>query len=640
MQRGRRSPLRGAAERLKKTDRKLGMHRSISRRDFIHDSALGSLGLAIGSGFAAPAASAATGHHSPYYPPTRTGLRGSHPGSFELAHHYFRGGGAAPESVGQTEQYDLVVVGGGISGLASAMYYRERFGPEARILILENHDDFGGHAKRNEFHHEGHVRLCLGGTHNLEYPSFSPTVWRMMDQLGVDIEVLKEQTGFGYGHSSPGQRATWFDADTFGRDVLVPGLSLRAPDPARLPGQIDRMPISEDSRDRLKRFFATSQSEFRGLEADEVNKQLRRMSYFDFLRLHGGLDEEAIDLLRNITQGSEGFGAVNLSAREALEYGLPGIQLLGQPLSDGLSNYRMVMFPDGNASIVRLMVQNLIPGVSPGADAENIALAVFDYSKLDRPQQPVRLRLNSTVVRTTNRDGGVDVQYVKNGQVLGVRARHCVLSCYHVVIPHLCPELPEQQKAAQKYQVKCPLLLTSVLLRNDRAFRSLGISSAYCPGRMHPFVYRWQGNTAGGYQQGEWDNTAGPATVMFWGSIAEPRDKKTLKDRLRASRARMLALTFEDYEREVRTVLNGMLGPAGFDAAQEILAITVNRWPHGYSYAYTDLWDPPFEDGQYPHQIARQPHGNITIANADAAADAYTHAAIDQAFRAVGELPA
>ena len=82
-----------------------------------------------------------------------------------------------------------------------------------------------------------------------------------------------------------------------------------------------------------------------------------------------------------------------------------------------------------------------------------------------------------------------------------------------------------------------------------------------------------------------------------------------------------------------------MLGGAGFDPAADIAGITVNRWPHGYAYDYLDLWDPEWPEGGAPHEIARAPFGNITIANADAAADAYTHTAIDQAYRAIAELP-
>ena len=81
-----------------------------------------------------------------------------------------------------------------------------------------------------------------------------------------------------------------------------------------------------------------------------------------------------------------------------------------------------------------------------------------------------------------------------------------------------------------------------------------------------------------------------------------------------------------------------MLGP-GFDGDEEILAITVNRWPHGYAYQPNTLWDPAWaSEAERPWVIGRQRFGRIAIANADAAANAYTDAAIDQAHRAVGEL--
>jgi spermidine dehydrogenase len=125
---------------------------------------------------------------------------------------------------------------------------------------------------------------------------------------------------------------------------------------------------------------------------------------------------------------------------------------------------------------------------------------------------------------------------------------------------------------------------------------------------------------------------------MFWGSVAPPDASVPAREQHRASRALLLAMSFKDFEREVRTVLDGMLSPAGFDVQKDILAITVNRWPHGYAYDYLDLWDPEWPAGQAPHEIARQPFGSIAIANSDAGADAYTHVAIDEAWRAVGDL--
>jgi len=220
--------------------------------------------------------------------------------------------------------------------------------------------------------------------------------------------------------------------------------------------------------------------------------------------------------------------------------------------------------------------------------------------------------------------------------VLKVTAKHCVLACYHAIIPHLCPELPETQKEAARYQVKRPLLLTNVLLKNSKAADKLGISGAYCPGRMHGATWLVKGVNSKDYQH-PWSDD-GPVSMMFWGSLAPSDSKLDIKSQHRDSRLQMLELKFEDYEREVRSVLHGMLGPAGFDVKNDILAITVNRWPHGYSYDYLDLWDPEFPEGKAPHEIARRPFGNISIANSDAGANGMTQAAIDEAFRAVNDL--
>ena len=623
-------------------DKKLGMDRDITRRDFIHDVSLASLGLALPAGVAAHAATGSPVPAGANYPPVRTGMRGSHPGAFEVAHALAREGKSFPAPTDIDESYDLVVVGGGISGLAAAYYYRKRFGPDARILILENHDEFGGHARRNEFHQGGQMRLSWGGTMNLEYPLFSDEVNELLTELGVDIDTLLEGYHFRYGSGPKGKHAMFFDAETYGRDELVQDFSFRAGRETDLDASIDRFPISKESRESLKKFYARRENVFAGKSEDEVKKLLRSISYTDFLKKYGGLTDEAADLFIRVTHGYAGVGADSLSAAECIGASVPITHLLGSPHLSGSgatdAGGDVAMFPDGNASVARLLVRALIPAVAPDADASNLALARFDYSRLDEAGATVRLRLNSTVINVANHNGGTRITYVNDGRVLRVKAKHSVLACWHAVIPHLCPELPDEQKEAQKYQVKRPLLVTNVLLRDSKAIDKLDLSGAYCPGRLHGAVWVVKGVDTMGYRH-EWDDP-GSVPVMFWGSIAPPDSTVPIKEQHRASRALLLAMTFDDFEREVRTVLAGMLGPAGFDVQDDILAITVNRWPHGYAYGYLDLWDPAWPEGMAPHEIARQPYGNITIANADAGADAYTQVAIDEARRAVGELDA
>ncbi len=620
---------------MRKSDRELGMQRQISRRDFIHDTGLVALGLMATTGCWSETPGDIVMPAGADYPPAKTGMRGSHPGSFETAHALAREGVRFDNPVDLDERYDLVVVGAGISGLTAAHQYRKRFGSDSRILILDNHDDFGGHAKRNEFHHDGVMRLSWGGTMNLEFLSFSDTVLGFLEELGIDVHRLNRELEFHYGADKP---AIWFDAETYGRDVLVPEFSMYSRNLDAL-DSIDQFPISESGRAALKRFYNTDATVLEGMDESGIDRVLHGTSYTEFLSRYAGLPDDVVELFIKAMDGYWGVQTHSLSAAEAMQAWLPGSHLLGDAadqVAGSVESETVAMFPDGNASIARLLVRSLIPAVAPAANSQNIAVARFDYAQLDRPGSPIRLRLESTVVRVLNVDGEVAVTSVRDGSVVRVRARHAVLACYHAIIPYLCPETPEAQKEAQRYQVKHPMLLTNVLVRSREALDRLGISGAYCPGRMHAKVWLIEGVHTAGYRPS--DRDTGPVPLMFWGTIAPPRRDVPIHDQLRAARGIMLGLTFEDFEREVRTVLDRMLGPAGFDVAEDILAITVNRWPHGYAYDYLELWDPEWEPGRAPHEIARQAIGNITIANSDAAASAYTHAAIEQALRAVAEL--
>jgi spermidine dehydrogenase len=625
----------------KPSDKRLGMQRAITRRDFVQGAAVAAgaalqAGALGSSGLANTSAAVSTGAHRMTiadYPPVKTGMRGSHPGAYEIAHALARDGAKFPEPQSTEEHYDLIVVGAGISGLAAAHYYQKRFGADSKILLLENHDDFGGHAKRNEFHQSGEMVLSMGGTHNLEWWSFSKTVNAFMQEHGVDCKGMRKQMEFAYGRDAPNSPAMWFDETTYGVNRLVTNFNLSA---KLTTEDIDKIPISDAGRDSLKRFYDSAPSLEDWTEA-EAEDRLSSISYPDFLRQYGGLTEDAVQLFDKEEHGSWGLEMRAISAAEAMWEGYPGAHLFGEDWSEDSFGYPVAMWPDGNASLVRLMVAKLVPQSAPNATAENVAMTQFDYSALDREKANVRLRLNSTVIGVDNIDQGVSVTYASSeGELKQVSARHSVLACYHSIIPHLCPAMSDKQKAALKYQVKVPMILTNVLLRNSQALDKLGVDAVSCPGRLHARLFLFKGLHTGGYKRSDTADEA--VSLVFWGSVSPPEDAVDIRSQLRGSRQKLLELSFEDFEREVRTVLDGLLGPAGFDVAEDILAITVNRWPHGYAYEYMQLWDPEWESGEAPHEIARQPFGSITIANADAGASAYTHVAIDQAYRAVADL--
>ena len=622
-------------------DEELGLSRPITRRDFVHDVGLAGLGLALPW----PALAGATAGGAAYYPPTLTGLRGAHLGSFEVAHALAREGRHFDNPQLLDETYDLVVVGGGISGLAAAYFHRKRHGPQSRILILDNHDDFGGHAKRNEFHQGGPMRLAWGGTVNIEYPKYSPEALGLLRDLGIDIPRLRKDFDFNWlGSRDALKPAFLFNEARYGRDVMLRGVTLDSLAPKELAKQVDAFPLSDDARAKLKAFLVSDRDVLAGKSPEEREAYLHGTSYTDFLRQEFGLPDDAIQVFSNAPSGFWGVPAEHLSVAECLWSGLPGAHVVGDWDEPGLeeNDRDVAMFPDGNSSIARLLVRSLIPDSFPelAADADpfGIVTARLDYGALDQSASPARLRLNSTAVHVANAaDGvGVTVDYVNGGRLLRVSARQAVLACYNAIIPYIAPELPTPQKSALAQCVKRPMLVVNTVLRNGQALQKLGIKGAQLPGSFLQNVFLVTGVNVGDYHP-DW-RPEDACVMQSFAGFGSPQPDAGLASQARAARAQMLAMPFDDYEREVRRVLTSLLGPGGFNAERDILAITVNRWPHGYARDHLDLEDAAWNTEPAPEVVGRHRFGRIAIANSDAGADAYTHAAIDQAWRAVSEL--
>jgi spermidine dehydrogenase len=303
-----------------------------------------------------------------------------------------------------------------------------------------------------------------------------------------------------------------------------------------------------------------------------------------------------------------------------------------------------IHFPDGNATLARLLVRALLPEVVPGASIEDVVTARVAYDRLDREEARSRIRLRSTVVRVAHVGDPaaareVEVVYVQDGQVRTVRAARCVLACWNVVIPYLCPELPEPQRQALLYAVKAPIVYTNVLLRDWTPFAQAGVSSVIAPGGYHSTFFLTEPALVGDYRPSQRPDE--PGLVQMVRTPCRPGLSK--KDQHRAGREELLATPFAVFERQVRDQLGRALGPSGLDPGRDILALTVNRWPHGYTYTYNTLFDPPewalTASSDRPCMRARQPFHRIAIANADAAASPHTDAALREAARAVRELP-
>ena len=625
-------------------DRKLGLYGSITRRDFISGASVALSGSLLGCPWAETAAplngveprDGGKAGVAPY-PPTRTGLRGNHEGSYEVAHQLPDGVGwenPAPAETG--EFYDLVVVGGGLSGLSAAWFYREAV-PGSRILVLDNHDDFGGHAKRNEFWYEGQMLLSHGGTMNIQdFNEYGESAQRLIRGLGIDVGRYSEFYDKDLYASLGLRRAVFFDRETFGRDQLVVG-----EDEPSWREFLASAPLSQVAREDLVRLYETKIDYLAQLSPAEKRNYLRRVTYQDFLVDVVGIGPEAMLFLYDA--GYWAIGPDALSAWAATGSGFLGTEGLGFDEGDGERAY--FQFPDGNASVARLLVRSLIPGVAPGTSMEDVVTAPFDYGRLDQDDSPVRVRLESMAVRVRHLGAPktaeeVEVTYVRDGRAERVRAGRVALACYNSVIPYLCEELPESQKQALSQALKAPLVYTNVLVRNWKAFRELGVRGVRCPGSYFEDIRLSQPVSLGGYRHAT--SPDDPTVLRLFRAPLSPG--LSAQEQWKAGRYDLLSTSFETFERKIRDQLQRVLGPGGFDPARDIEAITVNRWPHGYAYgqdpetgevAYM-LDEVPLE--RAPWLRARKPFGRIAIANSDASADAMTEGAIGQAHRAVMEL--
>lgn len=630
---------------------------SITRRDFLNGVALG---VAAGSSLSPVELFAQAGKQavaSGFYPPAMQGLRGSHAGSFEIG-HAIRDGKSWKSSDAGDGQYDLVVVGGGISGLAAAYFYRKQNGPQSRILILDNHDDFGGHAKRNEFRHGDRTFLVNGGTLNIEAPSqYSTVAAGLLWELGIDRTRYFEKNSdmFSFYRDLGLRGSRFFDRESFGQDKLVVGY-----DDLPIAEAIDQSPLSEEAKRDVVRLYESTENYFPGLTAEQTREKLTGMSHEQYLLDVVKVHPDVVKLFQSSFHGSLVVGPDAIPAIYFRDTGFPGFAglkiddlppelLINEPGGAHGRENRIransgdpsIYFPDGNATITRLLIRALVPGAIGGKDMEDIVTESADYSRLDLPENNVRVRLKSMVVNVQHQsDDKVLTQYVSDGRAYSVKSDSVIMACWHTVIPHICPELPARQKQALSYGSKSPLVYGGALLRNWRPFVEAGISSLTAPTSYYSRIGLQASVSMGAYQASR--DPDEPIVLRFSAYFDAPGRGLNRREQHLAGRREMLTTSFATFEDKLRDQLVRALGSAGFDDERDIMGLTVNRWPHGYSYSYNPL-DEPVEwaytsTDERPCIVGSRPAGRITIANSDAAASPHTDAAINEAYRAVKEL--
>ncbi|TBR81118.1 NAD(P)/FAD-dependent oxidoreductase [Campylobacter novaezeelandiae] len=594
-----------------------------------------------------------------YYPPSLLGLRGSNNASYQFAHMLRDGDKFDFSIIKPKEEYDLVIVGAGISGLAAAFFYQEKFGKDKKILILDNHDDFGGHARRNEFNLKDQTILSYGGSESFQSPKalYSKEVLHLLNSLGISIDKLAKDFDVNFYPDLKLSRGVYFSKSEFGVDKIVSGnprkvicddIPTDKTNGKSVEEFINEFPFNSKDKKDLISLFKSEKDYLKGMSKKEKEKYIQKTSYKKFLEEKVKLSNEAIKFFEGMSDDFLALGIDAISCEDARISFLPGFDKLGLDPIEGEALAEMeepyiYHCADGNASVARLLVKRLIPNIcKENENLDDITLSHFDYSQLDLKQNKVKIRLNSTVINAENTKNGALITYVKQGKTYRVKSKKVVMANYNSMIPYIIPTLPKEQKEALSKNVKTSLLHTKVIIKNWEPFIKLGVHEIYSP-RM-PYA-----RTKLDYPVdiGNYHHPRDPKKPICVHMVCSPLvfaniqgidlEGMDARDRARIGRNLLITMSFEEHEKIIRDQLQGMLGSAGFDHQKDIEAIIVNRWGHCYSYTENSLYDDP-KEAEETIKTARKPFKNIVIANSDSDWQAYMHAAIDQAYRAISEL--
>ena len=606
---------------------------TITRRDFLE-------GVALTLGAPLPAAAELAGQTD----------------ALAAAAHRLRDGTAAA-GVGERdpEVEDLVVVGAGISGLTGAHLFMRHAGRPVRVLVLDALDEVGGHARRNEFVSRLGRRLVgYGGSQSLDAPSlFSPAVHGLLADIGITLQRFETEffdSGWAQRQGLV-NRAIHFDGRVWGTEATV----LRRPgEPAA--DWLRRTPLPAAAQVDWQRLHGTPPKVLPGLQGlnrAALRTRLASITYAEFLRRHWRLHPAVLAWLQHTTQGYFGVGIDATTALDAWAQGSPGFAGLdlgdapdarlspsGRKAKASQDDY-VYHFPDDNHGVVRALLRAMRPELLPGQGMETLSSSVLDSAALDDPAAALRVRLRSTVLGLRHigppaQAEQVELRYVDgSGRERTVRTRQVLLACWHRVIAQLSDELPAAQVRALQDQVKVPLLYTTVLLSNWQAWHRAGIAAIETPGGFWQEVGLDFPVSMGDIR---FPQQPDAPMLLHLAKVVVPGDGRDARTQAAAGRQLLRGWDFAFLENEVLRLLQGALGSHGFDAARDVEAITVNRWSHGYTYEYMRPWDRFWPHGALPNVAARRGWGRVAVAGSDSAANAYAHAAIDEATRAVQEL--
>jgi spermidine dehydrogenase len=608
------------------------MHESISRRDFLDGTLRAGAGLILGRRIQAPSISPAAAWdgyggigdyaraHGNMYDVMMTAHR-MRDGDFERA---------MSSATDTGEMYDLVCVGGGISGLAAAVFFQKS--RNGTCLVLDNHAIFGGEAKRNEFRVDGKTVVAHQGSAIFLVPHKGGYTNAFYDLIGMDRSAFEYQTcsemplshspydeprdyGFYFG-SQFGQRPGVWVLDPWGRDLAG-------------------APLAEEVKADLLRSRAVAEPGPRPVtEGDAASRQLDSITLEDHLMARHRISRETVrTFLSPVEGGGYGLGPDVLSAYcdYAIQTQFPG---------DGDATLGDQMFPDGNSGFARLMVKTLIPTAFEGPRTID---AVWQnrvrFGALDRPGQATRIRLNATVLRVAHAGSPasaphVVITYVRGRRLYAIKARAVVMAGGSWTTKHIVGDLPDAHRAAYAQFYRSPCLMANIAVRNWRFLYKMGMSGCrWFEGLGNYLSVRKQAMVGGMSSTLTPDS---PTVLTIKVLFAQPG--LPIGEQGSRGRAQLLGTTFAQYERAFREQLGDMFGPGGFDPRRDIAGIILNRWGHAYVNPQPGFFFGG-SDQPAPRDILRNSaHGRIAFANTDLAGAMDHRNSIREADRAVNQL--
>ena len=615
----------------------LGMDEPISRRDFLNGTLLASAGLLIGGGRQgqAPAtispADAWDGYggvgdyaraHGNMYDLMTTAHR-MRDGEFERA---------VASATDTGEMYDLVAVGGGISGLAAAVFFQKKGG--GRCLVIDNHAVFGGEAKRNEFTVDGHSLVAHQGSAIFLVPQKGGYTDAFYNLIGMDRSSFEYQkcTAMPLAHSpydEPQNYGFYFGAQ-FGQR---PGVWVIDPWGRNLEGA----PLSDSVKaDLLRSRTVANPGPRPKAEGDDTSRQLDRITLEEHLMARHQISRETVrTFLSPVEGGGYGLGPDVLSAycNYAIETQFPG---------DGDSQLGDQMFPDGNSGFARLMVKALIPDAFSGPrTVDAVWQNRVHFGALDRAGQRTRIRLNATVVRVAHTGGNAPAQaphvvitYVKGNRLFSVKARAVVMAGGSWTAKHIVADLPDSHRAAYAEFYRSPCLMANIAVRHWRFLYKMGMSGCRWFEGLGNYLSVRKLATVGGISPTLTPDS--PTVLTIKVLFAQPG--LSIGEQGSRGRAQLLGTSFAQYERAFREQLGDMFAPGGFDPRRDIAGIILNRWGHAYVNPQPGFFFGT--NGQpAPRDVLRNnPHGRIAFANTDLAGAMDHRNSIREAERAVNQL--